>query len=230
MAAETRTALVTGATRGIGRALACQLSIAGFRVFATGRNQELLQSLKSETGCEGAPFDLRLPDQVLVLYRTATKALGKIDVLVNNAGLNNRKAPIADTTLEEFEHQYAVNLRAPYILCREAMRDMGARREGHIVNVLSTCAKARIPTMGVYSTMKYALDGLTGSLIKEAREQNVKVTAVYPGGTDTDFREAARPEYMCAESAARMIFQAITAPADVVVHELVYRPLCENNF
>ncbi|MCK5801892.1 MAG: SDR family oxidoreductase [Lentisphaeria bacterium] len=230
MAAEARTALVTGATRGIGRALAGQLSAAGFRVFATGRNQELLRDLKNETGCEGEAFDLASPDQVFALYRNAVEALERIDVLVNNAGMNNRKAPVADTTLEEFDYQYAVNLRAPYILCREAMRDMGARQEGHIVNVLSTCAKARIPTMGVYSAMKCALDGLTGSLIKEAREYNVKVTAVYPGGTDTDFRKATRPEYMCAESAAAMIVHAISAPADVVVHELTYRPMCETNF
>jgi short-subunit dehydrogenase len=78
--------------------------------------------------------------------------------------------------------------------------------------------------------MKYGLMGFTKCLIKEAREVNVKVTAVYPGGTDTDFRQASRPADLTAESAARMIFHCVTAPDDVVIHDLTYRPMIESNF
>ena len=78
--------------------------------------------------------------------------------------------------------------------------------------------------------MKYALHGFTLCLIKEARQSGVKVTGVYPGGTDTDFRVEDRPDYMRADSAAQMIVHCINAPDDVVVHELVYRPMIESNF
>jgi NAD(P)-dependent dehydrogenase (short-subunit alcohol dehydrogenase family) len=210
--------------------LTSQLVEAGFNVFATGRDSELLESLKSETGCQGAVADLAIPAACIELFRKAESVLGQVDVLVNNAGMNVRKAPVTDTSLEEWETQYAVNLRAPFLLSREALRGMSSRQSGHIVNVVSTVARTSAANYSVYSTMKYGLMGFTNCLIKEAREANVKVTAVYPGGTDTDFRAEDRPEYMRPESAAAMITNCILAPDDVVVHELVYRPMIETNF
>ena len=225
-----RTVLITGATRGIGRELAKQLTELGFRVFGTGRDAVLLETLKAETGCLGAVADLSDPEQAVDIYAQAKAALGRVDILVNNAGLNHLKAPVVEIGLDDWELQYAVNLRAPFLLSREALRDMADRKRGHIVNVVSTIAKTSSPNYALYTTMKYGLMGFTKCLIKEARETNVKVTAVYPGGTDTDFREADRPEYLRAESAAQMIVHCITAPDDVVVHDLTYRPMVENNF
>ncbi|MDX2109622.1 MAG: SDR family oxidoreductase [Verrucomicrobiota bacterium] len=226
-----RTALVTGATRGIGRELVLQLTAQGVEVYATGRDTELLVQLCKETRCRGNTADLANPAEVLALYQTACETLrGAPDFLINNAGFNNRKAALAESSLEEFDLQYAINLRAPYLLCREAMRDMAKRKSGHIVNVISTCALFANETMGVYTTMKSGLRGLTGVLIKEARQHGVKVTGVYPGGTDTEFRSNHRPDYMKASSAAAMIVQVLMAPADVVVHELTFRPLVESNF
>ena len=222
--------LITGATRGIGRELVKQLTALGFRVFGTGRDEGLLDSLKAETGCLGAVADLSAPEQVVAIYEQAKAALGQVDILVNNAGLNNRKAPVAEIDLADWELQYAINLRAPMLLSREALKDMGGRQSGHIVNVVSTIAQTAQPNYSIYSTMKYGLMGFTKCLTKEAREVNVKVTAVYPGGTDTDFRSEERPEYLSAESAAKMIVHCITAPDDVVVHDLTYRPMVESNF
>ena len=224
------TALVTGATRGIGREVVRQLAARGIKVYATGRDARLLAKLQAETGCFGETCDLRSPQAVLALYEAARTALGHIDILVNNAGYNNRKAPLAETSLDEFDDQYAVNLRAPYLLCREALKEMAGRKTGHIVNVISTAALYANETMGVYTTMKCGLRGLTGILIKEARQHGVKVTAVYPGGTDTEFRAQRRPDYLRPESAAAMILNTLFAPADVVVHDLVFRPLVESNF
>lgn len=221
---------ITGATRGIGRDLAKQLTALGFSVFATGRDEVLLEELKAETGCMGAVADLSDPEQGVDIYRQAKDALGQVDILINNAGLNNRKAPVVDIQLDDWERQYAVNLRAPMLLSREALKDMAGRKSGHIVNVVSTIAKTSQPNYSTYCTMKYGLMGFTKCLIKEAREVNVKVTAVYPGGTDTDFRPEERPEYLLAESAAKMIVHCITAPDDVVVHDLTYRPMEESNF
>ena len=225
-----RKVFITGATRGIGRELVKQLTTLGFPVFGTGRDEALLEELIAETGCLGAVTDLTDPEQVIGVYEKAKTALSQVDILINNAGLNNRKAPVAEIKLDDWELQYAVNLRAPMLLCREALKDMAVQKSGYIVNVVSTIAKTSQPNYSIYSTMKYGLMGFTNCLIKEAREVNVKVTAVYPGGTDTDFRPEDRPEYLSAESAARMIVHCITAPADVVVHDLTYRPMAELNF
>ena len=222
--------LITGATRGIGRELARQLQAAGFNLFITGRNPQLVASLKQELGCAGTAADLADPEAVVSLFATARQALGRIDVLVNNAGFNKGKDPLEKVTAEDLDASYAVNVRAVILLSREALKDMAPRRSGHIVNVISSIARTKMENYSVYSTMKYALHGFTGCLAKEARHVGVKVTGVYPGGVDTTFRPNARPDYMRPESAARMIVQCITAPEDVVVHELVYRPIIETNF
>ena len=222
--------LITGATRGIGRELVKQLSAQGYRVFATGRSRDLLETLKSETGCLGETADLTVPDQVVHVYEQARSALGQIDVLINNAGLNHAKVPVTAIELSDWELQYAVNLRAPMLLSREALKDMSTRSCGHIINIISTIAKTSQPNYSIYSAMKYGFMGFTKCLIKEAREVGVKATAVYPGGTDTDFRSEERPDYLRAESVATMIVQCITAPDDVVVHDLTFRPMMESNF
>lgn len=222
--------LVTGATRGIGRAIVDLLRREGHRVFASGRNGGLLETLKKETGCDGAAKDLSTAAAAVELYAEARKTMGRVDVLINNAGFNPGKDPVAKVTEGQIDASFAVNFRAPFLLAREALNDMSARKSGHIVNVVSTVARASMENYSAYASMKYALHGFTLGLIKEAREVGVKVTAVYPGGTDTEFRAARRPEYLRPESAAAMIVRCVTAPADVVVHELVFRPMCETNF
>jgi len=223
--------LVTGASRGIGRALVEQLASRGHRVLATARDTAALRELQQSTECAAIGCDLTGPPQAVEqLFRDALGELGELDVLVNNAGFNSRKAPVHETTDDEWAAQYAVNLRAPYVLCRAAMAHMVQRGEGHILNVLSSVCRTHAAEMGVYSAMKHGLMGLTKAMIKEGTQHNVKVTGVYPGGTDTSFRSAARPAYMRPESAAAMLVQAIEAPADVVVHELTYRPIVETNF
>jgi NAD(P)-dependent dehydrogenase (short-subunit alcohol dehydrogenase family) len=225
-----RTVLVTGAARGIGRETVKQLCSQGFTVFATGRDRQLLSELREETGCLGVNCDLSDADATVALYATARETLGRIDVLVNNAGFNPGKTPVVEIGIEDIDASYAVNFRAAFLLCREALKEMGERKSGHIVNVISTIARTSATNYSAYCSLKYALHGFTQCLIKEARQVSVKVTGVYPGGTDTDFRPEQRPDYLQAGSAAAMIVQCINAPDDVVVHELVYRPMIESNF
>jgi short-subunit dehydrogenase len=225
-----QTALITGASRGIGREVARQLKTAGFEVFVTGRDLQWLASLRHELGCAGQAMDLADAGAAVRLFAEARQALGHVDVLVNNAGFNKAKTPLAQVTTEDLDASYAVNVRAPILLAREALQDMAPRRTGHIVNVISSVVHATMENFSVYSTMKNALHGFTGCLIKEARQVGVKVTGVYPGGVNTTFRATSRPDYMKPESVARIIVQCITAPDDVVVHELTFRPIVETNF
>lgn len=225
-----RAALVTGASRGIGRVVALELSRRGVRVFASGRDLAQLESLHEDSGCSFSVRDLARPEEVTQLYEEAKACFGEApDILVNNAGFSSKSA-IVDASLEEFERLYAVNLRAPFLLCREAGRDMRTRGSGHIVNVLSTCALFSNENLGLYTAMKAGLRDLTKILAKELRTAGVKVTSVYPGGVDTEFRPNARPDYLRPESAGRLIVDTLFAPEDAVIHELVFRPMCESNF
>jgi NAD(P)-dependent dehydrogenase (short-subunit alcohol dehydrogenase family) len=225
-----RTVLITGSTRGIGRALAQQMKALGFSLFVTGRDAVAVDGLREELECAGCAADLADAAAVVGIYAQAREALGRVDVLVNNAGFNKAKDPLAQVTEEDLDRAYAVNVRAPILLAREALAEMSIRRSGHIVNVVSSIVRASMENYSVYTTMKHALHGFTGCLIKEALRVNVKVTGVYPGGVNTGFRAQSRADYLDAASAARMMVHCITAPEDVVVHEILYRPMVENNF
>ncbi|WP_019616874.1 SDR family oxidoreductase [Psychromonas ossibalaenae] len=222
-----QTVLITGATKGLGRALVLDLCNKGYLVFATGRDEIQLQELMLETGCLGKCFDLSRADDVVELFSQAKQALGKIDVLINNAGMNSRKCELADTNLDEFELQYAVNLRAPYLLCREAMQHMLPAEKGYIINIISTVAKRSNASMSIYTAMKQGFAGLNNVLMKEAQPHGIKVTGVYPGGINTTFREQERAQYMSPQSVAAMVSQLLSNPQDVVVHDLTFRPPVE---
>jgi len=223
-----KSVLITGATSGIGRALAVQLAARKWRVLASGRDTERLAALQAETGCLVAAADVTNEAEAVALFERAWNELNGVDALVNSAGINHIKAPVAEIEVADWEQQMAINLRAPMVMCREAMRRMEAG--GHILNVVSTIALTSQPNYSIYTASKYGLLGFTNSLRKEAQAQGIKVTAAFPGGTDTDFRPEERPEYMRAESAAVLLVQALEAPADVAVHEVVYRPMVETNF
>lgn len=224
----SRSVLITGATSGIGRALAVQLAARGWRVVASGRSRDALATLQSETGCEVVAANLSDSSAAVHLFERAWNQLNGVDVLVNGAGMNQQKVPVEKIEVLDWDAHMALNLRAPMVLCREAMMRMS---EGaHILNVVSTIALTSQPNYSIYAASKYGLLGFTNTLRKEAQSRGIKVTAAFPGGTDTAFRMEERLDYMRPESAALMLVQVLEAPADVVMHEVVYRPMVETNF
>lgn len=227
---------LTGASRGIGRATACRLARDGARLAICGRDSMALAEVAGQVRSLGAPavfasaFDLADEAAILAFFEAARSELGPAEILINNAGFNPRKAPLAEVTTADFDAIVAINLRAPFILSREALRDMIPQRRGHIVNILSTVCHFANETMGAYTAAKQGLAGLTGVLIKEARSQGVRVSAIYPGGTDTTFRANQRPDYLHPDSVAAAIHAVLTLPEELVVHSLTFRPMVENNF
>lgn len=219
--------LVTGATSGIGFETVKLLASEGHQVVATGRNQNKLTELETIDNCTAIQADLSCPKQTLEMFHQALETLASIDVLINNAGMNSRKCSIEDFTLEEFDEQYAINLRAPALLSREALKSMKPLKHGYIINVLSTVAKRANETMSVYTAMKQGFTGFSSILMKEAQPHGIKVTSLFPGGTDTSFREADKPEYMSAKSVAKTINHILELPDDIVMHEMTFRPLVE---
>ena len=233
---EGKTIYITGATRGIGRALALCLARDKARLALCGRDGAALAAVRGEaarlSGSEpfARSFDLAHEAPILDFYSEARKALGPPDILVNNAGFNPRKAPLWDLGTAEFDSIISVNLRAAFLLMREAFKDMKAKGGGHIVNVLSTVCHFHNEGMGAYTAAKAGLQGLTGVFRKEARPHGIRVTAVYPGGVDTAFRASPRPDYLRPESVAEAIRAVLVLPQDLVVHDLTFRPMVESNF
>ena len=231
-ALEDMTVVVTGASRGIGRSLAGRLAVEGARLGICGRDKAALSELEGELGrpVVTAAFDLCLEAPTLDFLAKVRAELGGIDVLINNAGFNPRKAPLVEVATEEFDSILAVNLRAPFLLMRECARDMKEKGGGHVINILSTVCHSDMETMGAYTAAKEGLRALTNVFRKEVLDDGIRVTAVYPGGTDTDFRPNPRPDYMKPSSVAAAVLTALTLPEDLVVHELTFRPMVENNF
>jgi NAD(P)-dependent dehydrogenase (short-subunit alcohol dehydrogenase family) len=230
-----KTVLLTGATKGIGRAIALRLAEERCRLALCGRNRDDMNSLISRIGDLNAPqpftscFDIVEEEQLCEFYHSAVAKYGSLDVLINNAGYNHKKAPIWEVGTGDYDRMMAVNLRAPFILMRESFPDM-KERGGHVINILSTVCHSSNETMGVYTAAKKGLQALTDIYRKEARPFNIRVTSIYPGGTDTPFRKSKRPEYMRPESVAEAVYAALTLPEDLVVHHFTFRPMVETNF
>lgn len=182
--------VVTGASRGIGRAIALRFARAGMQVWALARSLDALDSLTKEAGGDVRPltFDAADPAEP---ERVAKRILesGVPRVLVNNAGIA-LSAPLGKTSLDDYERTMAVNVRAPYLLCRELMPAMAKAGGGRVINIASTAALKGFKYTSAYCASKHALLGMTRALAVEFAPKRVTVNAVCPGWTDTDMLQA----------------------------------------
>jgi short-subunit dehydrogenase len=229
--------LLTGATSGIGRQLALRLASEGATLALCGRSEEKMASLLEELRngyAESTPFSrtfcLSSEEEIVRFVADAESSLGPVGVLVNCAGLNSARAEVAELNTADLDWMLTINLRAPMIFMRECFRGMRARGAGHIVNVLSTVCLFSNEGIGAYTASKAGLDALTKVFRKEAGAAGVKVTSVYPGGVNTGFRAQSRPDYLSPESVAEAIVSVLKLSDETAVHELVFRPMTENNF
>jgi 3-oxoacyl-[acyl-carrier protein] reductase len=228
------TALVTGATEGIGRAIAEALGRAGYRVGICSRSPEKVAATLAELrgfgiAAAGAAADVAEPDQVARLVDEVRGALGEIDVLVNNAGVLIA-IQIKNLTLEEWDPTMATNLRSLYITTRLVLPGMRARRRGTIVNLASLAGRNGFVGGSAYSASKHAVLGFSRSLMLEVRKDNVRVVAVCPGSVATGMlRDQAMlkpdPERILRpEDVAASVLHALTLPTGALVSELDIRP------
>ena len=183
-----KTALITGASKGIGRAIALAFAAEGADIVATGRNADELAALEktvTDMGCRCTVIaaDLAEPGAVDHIYDSATSALGDIHILVNNAGIGSSASPrpVVDYDDTFWERVLLVNLTVPYLLIRRVLPQMLARKEGRIINVASIVGKIGLLHGAAYAASKHGLLGLTRTLALEVTGSGVTANAICPG-------------------------------------------------
>jgi 3-oxoacyl-[acyl-carrier protein] reductase len=188
---QGKTALVTGASRGIGRAIALELAQKGAkRLLLVARDQARLEELADEVTAMGVeavvlPLDLTKTVEVSIAIAKAWRDHGHIHLLVNCAGVAHQSSFLR-SQLVDVQAEIAINLIGMYTITRLIARRMASQREGRIVNVSSLMGKVAAPTMATYSATKFAILGFTQALRGEMAEYNVGVSALLPSLTDTD--------------------------------------------
>jgi 3-oxoacyl-[acyl-carrier protein] reductase len=203
---KKRTALLTGASQGIGEAIALRLAEEGFELILTARNAEKLTQVQAACEARGAkaqclPADLSDEDQVLKLFAQ----IENLDLLVNNAGIGIFN-PLPEVSLDEWRQVQRINVEGAFLCLREAMRKM-KKSGGRIINISSVVGVKGYPNQGAYGASKHALLGMVKTAIEEGRESNIRVHAICPGGVATEMIRQSRPDLTD--------FSAMIQPADV---------------
>lgn len=236
MAAEVRlkdrVGLVTGAGRGMGRAISLALAAEGCAVALGARTEAQLRAVATTIqgmGSKALPVvtDVTVEDQVEKLFHHTMDTFGRLDILVNCAGVG-RFAPIVDMSTSDWDMQIDVNLRGVFLCCREALRCMIPRGSGHIINIASGAARTGYPNMSGYCASKFGLMGFSQVLAQEGREHNIKVTVILPGRTDTGFSGSfystgERELVLKPEDVARAVVEVVSYPDRALVSELALK-------
>ncbi len=187
-------ALVTGASRGLGRAMALALAAAGADLALAARSAADLQRTAEAAAERGVraevfPVDMRKPEDIHALVNGAVAAFGRIDVLVNNAGISGAEKPCLDFGPDDWDETLAVNLRGPALCAQAAGRVMATRRQGRIINIASLGAVRPLASLAPYCASKAGLVQLTRVMALELARHNVQVNALCPGYFATPMNE-----------------------------------------
>ena len=225
---------VTGASRGIGREIAKQFAMTGFRVCVSARNAKELASLVDEIVSRGGraysyPCDITHARAVQSVADHIANRIGKVEVLVNNAGVTVFKSFLSTSYLE-FESIIGTNLLGQVAALKSVLPSMVRRRKGWVINILSTAAKKTFEGSAAYTAAKAGMHGLSKVLREEMRRYNVKVVDVMPGPTDTPMwsagsRKKHASRMMKATSVAEAVLALYTLPSDVVPEEIMLSPI-----
>ena len=233
-----KTAIITGATSGIGSATAYELAKYNFNLILCGRREKRLNDIKNDlqnkvkvhTLC----FDIRDKDAIFNKINTLPADFSTIDLLINNAGNAHGKDLIQDGALDDWEAMIDINLKGLLYMSKAIIPKMTTRNSGHIINIGSTAAKEVYPGGNVYCATKHAVDAINQAMRIDLNAHGIKVTAIHPGMVETEFSEVrfkgdtekAAQVYkgftpLSAQDIAEIIAFAVSRPAHVCIADLV---------
>ncbi|HGW8507571.1 SDR family oxidoreductase [Kluyvera sp. STS39-E] len=237
--------IITGASSGMGEAAARHLATKGAKVVLAARRSSRIDALAKEINEQGGTAmaiatDVTREDDVKKLVETTVSQWGRIDVLINNAGVMPL-SPLDQVKVSEWNQMIDVNLRGVLHGIAAALPYMKAQKSGHIINTASIAGHLVFPASAVYSATKYAVRALTEGLRKETCAYNVRATIISPGAVSTELLEhisdkdvqAVNQEYVGKvgvppETYARMVAFAISEPENVGINEIIFRPTAQD--
>lgn len=193
-----RVALITGASKGIGKVIAIQLAKMDYNLLIVGRNCDQLLQTQNEAEkygvkCIVMEADLSQPEMPVKIVQEVIRVFGKLDVLINNAGVAN-SMPIKDTSIELWDSIFAVNARAPFFICQAAIPYVKLSTKPAIINIGSVVDFKGYQNQAAYASSKHALAGFTKVLAKEVQEDGILVHLISPGGVNTQMVSEMRPD------------------------------------
>jgi len=238
---EGKVAIVTGASNGIGRAIAEMYAAEGAKTVLVARRAEVLEEvakgIRAKGGeCLPAPTDVTKEDAVIALFDKTVKTYGRVDVVVNNAGVATNK-PTEDITLEYWQDVMAINITAVFLCSRQAIRVMKDQKPqgGRIINMGSISAKTPRPDSIPYTTSKYAIQGMTHQLTQDGRKYNIVSSIIHPGATLSGFTsgrgrtkagagDTPQDYVMAAEEVGKVAVLMASLPPEVNLYEATILP------
>lgn len=227
---KNRVAVVTGASRGIGLAIAQALARVGAEVVLVSRNRKALESARRTLRASASVVvaDVGEPADVTRLFAQLKKRHGRLDILVNCAGIFTYK-PFTETTLEDWRRNIETNLSSIFLTAKAALPLLAGNKHAHLVNILSTSSRNAFENCSAYTAAKFGALGLTRVLRKELQAKGIRVTAILPGLTDTEMLkefgfEISRDRVMQPEDVAAAVISALQQPARTAVHEVLLMP------
>jgi 3-hydroxy acid dehydrogenase / malonic semialdehyde reductase len=239
-----RTALITGATSGIGEATARLLADNHFKLILCGRRKDrlenLVKELSSKTELITLSFDVRDQKQTAQAIQSLPSEWKNIDVLINNAGNAHGLSSVQSGSVEDWDAMIDINVKGLLYVSKEIMPGMIERKAGHIINIGSVAGKEVYPNGNVYCASKFAVDALTNSMRLDLNPYGIKVTGIHPGMVETEFSlvrfkgdtERAGKVYqgltpLHAADIADVILFTVTRPAHVVLADMIILPVAQ---
>ena len=239
-----KTAFITGATSGIGKATSQLFAKNNIRLILCGRRKDRLQELHQElsklTDVTTLQFDVRNKKAVLNAIESLPKNFRKIDILINNAGNAHGLSAIQDGDLDDWDAMIDINVKGLLYVSRAILPQMVKRKHGFVVNIGSIAGKEVYPNGNVYCASKYAVNALNKAMRIDLNKHNIRISAIHPGAVETEFSEVrfkgniekAKSVYvgyqaLQAEDIADIIFFVVTRPYHVTIEDLVVYPTAQ---
>jgi NAD(P)-dependent dehydrogenase (short-subunit alcohol dehydrogenase family) len=235
MVLQDKVALVTGASSGLGRDFARALVAKGAVVYGMARSGDKLDEVRRKLGdrFRAVEGDVRDDTDVMNAFDRIENEQGRLDVVVNNAGLG-RHGTIADLSLEDWDVQMETNLRGIFLCSRAAIPIMRRQNDetgfgGHIVNIASVAGLVGNPGLASYNASKFGVRGFSEALMKEVRQDGIKVTCIYPGSVATNFADVSggslSPNAMTPPDISSTLIHILETEDNYLISEVMMRPL-----